>query len=667
MRKRITVGRIFFCFIVAIIMLQSSIARDINTSQSSSEDLFPLPEKLKENVAFWIKAFSKYGSQYTIIHDSNHLNVIYEIVNVDSLFWGFNVSERTKERKIEAIKKEYRAILQKFHTSPPSDTTNLTKRERKVYEVWKDNKNSYKYRTASYNIRSQRALKDSFEAGIKRSGRYIEEMKNIFRRFELPETLLNMVFVESMFNYRTYSRMGAAGIWQITRYTGREFLTINYEIDERFDPLKSTEAAAKLPKKNFKTLGNWPLAITAYNHGLNGMQRAKQRLKTSDIGVITDNYRSSTFGFASRNFYAEFLAAKYVSENTQLIFGEVEQEKPMQYTLFRLPDYVTMATLTNYLGLTKEEVVDLNPSFRTPILTNQRCIPKGYDLRIRWDKLHTIDDLYAQIPDTEKFSRQIVEQLSAGGYKVRKGDTLSGIAHRAGVSTRELMELNGISNPNRIYVGQRLQIPSKTSLVAVADLPATEMKDNDSSVIKPVDQNVKDDFESITPEGPMAPENVAATNTARNRSYSPLLTSILPGNITKPQGNKIKVVSDETIGHYADWLEVVTQHLRNINALSFNEEIRVGQTIQLTFHNIDAEEFHRRRLEYHQGIREDFYQRFHVDTIKTHIVSPGENIWVLCKEMYEVPLWLAIEYNSGKNLEKLKVGEFLLFPILIRN
>ena len=85
--------------------------------------------------------------------------------------------------------------------------------------------------------------------------------------------------------------MGAAGIWQITRYTGREFLTINYEIDERFDPIKSTEAAAKLLKKNYEVLGSWPLAITAYNHGLNGMRRAKQRLNTTDIGVIADKYK----------------------------------------------------------------------------------------------------------------------------------------------------------------------------------------------------------------------------------------------------------------------------------------------------------------------------------------------------------------------------------------
>ena len=165
----------------------------------------------------------------------------------------------------------------------------------------------------------------------------------------------------------------------------------------------------------------------------------------------------------------------------------------------------------------------------------------------------------------------------------------------------------------------------------------------------------------------MAPDNVTATKNYSNKVSVSLRGSLLPNNIAKPRGNSIKVVSDETIGHYADWLEVVTQQLRNLNALAFNEEIRVGQTIYLTFHNVDVEEFHRRRMEYHQGIREDFYQRFHVDSIKTHIVSAGENIWVLCKQTYEVPLWLALEYNSDKNLEKLKVGESLLFPILIRN
>ena len=636
-------------------------------ARETESDAFPLPEQLEENVQFWIRAFSLYGSSHTIIHDSQHLNIIYEVVNVDSLFKGFAVSERTKERKIEAIKKEYRAILQRFHITQPSDSTGLNKREHRVYEVWRHSTDTRKYRTASYNIRSQRALRDSFIAGTKRSGRYLEEMKNIFRRTGIPEALINMAFVESMFNYKTYSRMGAAGIWQFTRYTGREYLKVNYEVDERFDPLKSTEAAAKLLKRNYEILGSWPLAITAYNHGANGMKRATQRLNTSDLGVIVEKYRSPSFGFASRNFYAEFLAAKYVSENESRFFGHIEREKPDRFTVFRLPDYVLLSTLESHLGLGKDEIVDLNPSLRSPILTNKRCIPKGYELRISWEKGGTIKELYANIPDSEKFRQQVVEQLAAGGYKVKRGDTLSGIALRARVSTQELMRLNGITDPHRIYIGQRLYIPSKTELVAKSNIAESRAGSADNSAAAAVQQGVEYEADESM-MGPMVPPDLAKTVSPEQADIHAVQRApFISLYIEKPQGTTISVLSDETMGHYADWLEVSTQQLRNLNCLAFGAQIHVGQRIDITYRNVALDEFHRRRVLFHQGIREDFFQRFRVDTVQTHVVARGENIWVLCKEIYEVPLWLAIEYNSEKNLEKLKTGDSLLFPIVTAN
>ena len=635
------------------------------SEDNNPEELFPVPDNLQKNVAFWITAFTRYGSSHTIIHDNDYLDIIYEVVNVDSIFYGLNVSERTKERKINAIKKEYRAILLKFHSSPPLDVTKLNKRELRVYRLWRGSSDSRKYRRAAYNIRSQRALRDSFIDGIKRSGRYIEEMKSIFRRTGVPEDLLNMAFVESMFNYRTYSRMGAAGIWQFTRYTGREFLTINYEIDERFDPLKSTEAAAKLLKKNYEVLGSWPLAITVYNHGLNGMRRAKSRLKTSDLGVIVEKYRSRLFGFASKNFYAEFVAAKHVAENEAIYFGNVAREVPLHYIVFRLPDYVKFSTLLTHFGLTQDQVVHLNPSLRSPILTNKRCIPKGFELRLAWGT-ENIEEIYAQIPDTEKFGRQVRETLASGGYRVRRGDTLSGIALRAGVSTRELMTINGIGNPHRISVGQRLQIPSKTQLVAKSTLPKEKEKVANRNIVQVASrQNLADSSEEIQAVGPMQPENVTATDEPRNDETIYIDPSIsFPNFVPRPSGNVIEVASGETIGHYADWLAIPTQRLRNLNGLTFAEDIQVGRKIRLTFSNMSVEEFHRKRMEFHQGVREDFFERFRIDSVRTHIVASGENIWMLCKEVYEVPLWLAKEYNSQKNLDNLKTGELLQFPIL---
>ena len=134
------------------------------------------------------------------------------------------------------------------------------------------------------------------------------------RKYNLPEELSVLPHVESSFQLRAYSSAGAAGIWQFTRGTGRLFMRVGYDVDERRDPILATYGAAKLLKKNYEVVGSWPLAITAYNHGLRGMQRAKKRHGTNIVKII-ENYRSRTFGFASRNFYPEFLAALHVVKN----------------------------------------------------------------------------------------------------------------------------------------------------------------------------------------------------------------------------------------------------------------------------------------------------------------------------------------------------------------
>jgi membrane-bound lytic murein transglycosylase D len=287
-------------------------------------------------------------------------------------------------------------------------------------------------------------------------------------------------------------------------------------------------------------------------------------------------------------------------------------------------------------------------------------------LRVTWEKGASIKSLYATIPDTEKFRRQIIEQLAAGGYKVKRGDTLSSIALRAGMSTKELMRLNGITDPNRIFVGQRLYIPTKAELVAVSEKPEPSPAPAEKVAVT-APQGLEDGMDQA-PVGPMVPPELKKSTAPEKKELVTVQrVPVVNPSIAEPAGTAIIVASDETMGHYADWLEIPTQRLRNLNGLAYGKDIRVGQKIHLAFNNVGAEEFHRRRMEYHRGIREDFYQRFRVDTVQTHVVARGENIWVLCKEIYEVPLWLALEYNSDKNLEKLKAGDALLFPIVTAN
>ena len=104
------------------------------------------------------------------------------------------------------------------------------------------------------------AHREKFEQAIKRSGRYLPLMESIFaREYNLPVELTRLPFVESSFNIRARSKVGASGIWQFMRSTGKLFLKINDGVDERNDPIRATEAAAKLLKMNFGSLKSWPL------------------------------------------------------------------------------------------------------------------------------------------------------------------------------------------------------------------------------------------------------------------------------------------------------------------------------------------------------------------------------------------------------------------------
>ena len=133
--------------------------------------------------------------------------------------------------------------------------------------------------------------------------------------------------VESSFNPRAYSKVGAAGLWQFMRSTGRRYMRIDGAVDDRLDPFRSTEAAAQLLAYNYRVLGTWPLALTAYNHGTAGMRRAKETLGTDDIVRIVRNYTSRTFGFASRNFYVSFLAALEIDRNPEKYFGSLQKDE----------------------------------------------------------------------------------------------------------------------------------------------------------------------------------------------------------------------------------------------------------------------------------------------------------------------------------------------------
>src|SRR5262249_10547620 len=164
--------------------------------------------------------------------------------------------------------------------------------------------------------------------GLVRSWAYLPEIERVFADAGLPSELTLLPHVESSFENRALSKVGAAGIWQIMPATGRRYLRVSDDMDERLNIRASTMAAAQILRENYDMLGTWPLAITAYNHGANGMKQAVAAVGTTDFGVIVQRYRGPLFGFASQNFYAEFLVAVDLVKHYKQYFGDILFEAP---------------------------------------------------------------------------------------------------------------------------------------------------------------------------------------------------------------------------------------------------------------------------------------------------------------------------------------------------
>ena len=285
-------------------------------------ETLPRPAGLEPEIAFWRSVFAEVTSGQALVHDNRHLAVVYETVELPK-----NVSTRQRRRIADKTRKKYKAILQQL---ADGDRQRLTSEQRRVLSLWPDDVSDAELRAAASRIRFQQGLADRFRDGLKRSGRWEEHIRESLADAGVPAQLASLPHVESSYNPAARSHVGASGLWQFTRSTGRRFMQIDHVVDERRDPYASSEAAAALLKYNYAILQSWPLAITAYNHGVAGMRRAVRQTGTEDIEVIIRTYKGRAFGFASRNFYVAFLAANEVAENADQYFGTIEKDQPQR-------------------------------------------------------------------------------------------------------------------------------------------------------------------------------------------------------------------------------------------------------------------------------------------------------------------------------------------------
>lgn len=933
-----------------------------------AKSVFPQPSELKPDITFWTRVYTEITTGQGFIHDNARLGVVYEKIDIKGL------SAKQRKRKIKAAKDKYIKILNQLATGKRS---NLSAEARRVLKMWPSGTKKKEFKVAKGRVRFQLGQADKFKEGLARSGRWKPYILKTLRDMNLPAEIYSLPQVESSFNHKAYSRVGAAGMWQFMRSTGRRFMRVDHVVDERLDPFISTVAAARLLQQNHKTTGAWPLAITAYNHGAAGMRRAARQVGSKDIVKVVRRYRSRTFKFASRNFYVAFLAAVNIHKNPEKYFGKINYDAPEQNIRYKLPGYIPAQKLASSVGISVKQMKLLNPALRPNVWSGNKFVPKGYQLRVpsvdhrkklvaalsgkqkvalkkrqkpdvtyrvrRGDSLSTIAKRFkVSVRDLMAFNNlrksnyirvgQVLRLPQKGGHKappreirygqytVRAGDTISLVAQNFGVSVESLMALNGLTDKNMLVAGQTLRvkgkpvkrsaenpqnyevragdtlseiadkfnIPEKTlmalngltnrnklvpnqvlrltaaantngdsdpnevaatttrasrdlttytvkkgdSLISIANsynislaellavndvrrrdvlrigyalkvpkhLPASKQKrkpqeytvrkgdtlsviaqtfglaqsdlmainglttknvivpgqvlrltkisDTQAPALDYLTYKVKkgDSLISIANQHYVSLQELLAVNDVRKRnvlrigqtlkvpkieaakstekqpeidvagqsdnepaitvttaeavspeqapaldeaeavvaesqgmesdeeaehdsaagvtavaSHQPLLAAD-PNDYAVSDDNKIIVLAGETLGHYADWLQIKTNDLRRLNRMSFKKPVVIGQSLKLKFRKINKEKFEANRLAFHSALQATYFEQFSITGTQQHTVKSGDSIWSLTQQQYKIPLWLLVQYNPELVLHKLKPGDKLIFP-----
>lgn len=283
------------------------------TSVAQASPHFPTSPAIENQIDFWERIFNDYTSAHIVLHDRTEPHIILGSVHLPSR--GVANTQAPGLSKLSQREEQlYTDVLEDF----ASDGEAAKRRSALHRQVWKaysqDKSGLKRLLTGQASVRSQGGLADTFKKALHTSKLYLPRMERIFREENLPPELTRLVFVESMFNIRARSKVGASGLWQLMPGAARPYIRVNRKVDERNSPFLATKAAARIMAQNYRALGSWPLAITAYNHGLGGMRRAINRTGSRELHAIIANFEADSFGFASQNFYAEFVAAMRTHE-----------------------------------------------------------------------------------------------------------------------------------------------------------------------------------------------------------------------------------------------------------------------------------------------------------------------------------------------------------------
>ena len=680
-------------------------------------------ERLEPIVQFWLKVFTQISSRQGYIHDHLYPQRIFTTITWD----------KKKKKIVRANLAKWEKTLLKLAKTPPKSYSEKQKELVRIFERYPDlsTKRSVaqQIKAAAQRLRVQTGQANYFLSGIERAGRYRQQLLKILERNLVPEMIIALPLIESAYNNRSTSHVGAAGMWQFMRATARRYITVNRVMDERRDPIIAAEAAAKLLRNNYDLIGSWPLAITAYNHGLSGMIRAKKKLASDDMFSIIYQYKGPRFRFASRNFFVELLAAWEVYSNPLKYFptAKIEPEQYLQ-RIALTQGYIAAKDLAHALDIDVLSLRQFNPHYSQSVWTEDMYFPKQAEVILPTTlTLEKAQQKLTQSNPTVWANKQKQPRF----HTIRFGENLSTIADYYGIGLSALKRINNIRG-SRIYAGRKLILPYAAAKLTDEQLLALQEKNNPTQssdglsfaasasgsnsgansrrsvavdlvqqwlkqveegqisqdeFIELLNQNGKAASDSTTTNGvalqdlieddtqiiELADSSSASAVSAKDRRREGQTENINgemklladPSDYAIHNGRYLVTLHNETLGHYADWLQIPTQRLRRLNGLRYGRNIVVGQKLKLDFAQIDPETFYRRRLAWHWLEQERFFSQYQIDSVIQYRVVGGDNIWeIVHRQKTSPPLWLVQQLNPNLKMSTLARKQTIRLPVL---
>jgi membrane-bound lytic murein transglycosylase D len=667
------------------------------SAAAEASDPFAHPPSLERDVRFWIRVYTEVTTDQGLLHDDWNLGLVYEVLRFDPA-----ASPAQRERKVAQAKAHYAELLRRFAAG---ETDSLTAHERRILHAFGDNATPRDFRDAIERIRFQLGQADRFREGLIRAAVWEKQIARTLTQHGVPAEIAALPHVESSFNLAAYSKVGAAGLWQFMPSTAKRFMRVDGVVDERLDPYSATEAAANLMLYNYRLLGTWPLAVTAYNHGPGGLRRAQDELGTSDIAVIVKRYQGATFGFASRNFYVAFLAALEVDRNAEKYFGPITRLPDTDSTPVELPDYVPVDALARAFKVDMGALRVLNPALRPPVWSGSRFVPRGYTLRLPGNPPQAeITAAWERLPAAQRY----VAQRNDGSHKIRRGETLVGIASVSGVTLNRLLAVNGWNAAHAVTRGEVVRIPLPASraeaagtaapvVAAAPPPPAPALSATAPSATAPPPASAPAPSAPVpsvpvrsapavplpvlpAPVAAAVPPPAAVEKVARppREPVSQRQTdsnALLP--VAAPTGNSdttdysvgadntVIVQAAETLGHYADWSGVNSQALRALNKLHKNAMVTVGHKVKLDLSKVTAAQFEATRREYHHHLQEEFFAGHRIAGTDNYSVKHGDSLWVIAHQHGDLPVWLVAQYNPDVDFNDMRPGAAITLPRVV--